>query len=135
MMDDLNTPETVAEYLAAKKLKDAAQKANKERSEANSRRKLESVIQKKCQTTMIGALARFEERFGQLWNHGKPEKDLTEEERSWREMWDLVRTEVLNNGNNQIRAIKEELGQYNVNYEGYQLKLPVKSVTITADPN
>lgn len=132
-MDDLNTPDTVAEFIAAKKLKDAAKKANQERAEANARRKLEGVIQKKCQTTMIGALARFEERFGHLWAHGTPEKDLSEEERTWRETWDLVRTEVLNNGNNQLRAIKEELGQYSVSYNGYQLRLPVKGFTITAD--
>lgn len=132
-MDELHTPETIGEFLAAKKLKEAAQKANKERSAANSRRKLEGVVQKKCQTIMIGALARFEERFGSLWGHGKPVTELTPEELEQREKWDLVRTEVLNNGNNQLRAVKEELSRYTVSYEGYILKLPVKAVYFAAD--
>jgi hypothetical protein len=128
-------PDTLAEFLQMKAVKDAAKKANQERSAANSKRRLESIVQKKAQTIMIGALARFEERFGTLWGHGKPEGELTPEERVWRELWDVARTEVLNNGNNQIRAVKEELGRYSVNYEGYHLKMPVKQVTITGEPN
>ncbi len=121
------------DFLTNKKLKEAQKKANQERTSANSRRKLDNVIEKKFKTTMIGSLSRFEERFGELWGHGKKIEDLTEEERVWREIWDVTRTEVLNNGNNQLRAIKEESAHYDVDYKGYQLKLPVKSITITAD--
>ncbi len=123
----------LTDFLTNKKLKEAQKKANQERTSANSRRKLDNVIEKKFKTTMIGSLSRFEERFGELWGHGKAPSDLTEEERVWREIWDVTRTEVLNNGNNQLRAIKEESAHYDVEYNGYQLKLPVKSITITAD--
>ena len=116
------------DFFEANKIKEAAKKANQEKSVATARRKLETVIQKKCQTTMIGALARFEERFGHLWGHGKPVEELTEEEVAYKEAWEVARTEILNNGNNQLRAIKEELARYSVVYEGYQVKLPVKGV-------
>lgn len=128
-------PETLGEFMKIKALKDAAKKANQERSAANSKRRLEGIVEKKSKTIMIGALARFEERFGVLWGHGKPEGELSEEEKAWRELWDVARTEVLNNGNNQIRAIKEEMGRYAVTYEGYHVKLPVKSVTFNGEPN
>ncbi len=137
MEDKIDIPEQLGDMLLSKKMKDAARKANQERSEANSRRKLEGVIKKKCQTTMIGALARFEERFGGLWGHGRPLEDLSEEELIEREKWDITRTEVLNNGNNQLRAIQEELSRYVVNYEGYSIKMICKppQMTVVREPN
>ena len=123
------------DFLEMKKRKEDAQKANKLRVEANSMSKIEGVIYKKFQTTMIGALARFEERFGYLWGQSKRPEELTIEEQDWREIWNLTRTEVLNNGNNQLRAIKEELARYTVSYNGYEVKLPVKSFTLTGESN
>lgn len=62
----------------------------------------EDILRKKIQTTMIGALARFEEGFGYLWGHNQD--SLTPKQLEFKNMWDKVRTEILNNGNDQIRA-------------------------------
>jgi hypothetical protein len=65
-------------------------------------------IEKRIQTTMIGALARFEENFGHLWN---TEEDSDEAERFWT-IWENTRNQVLNNGNNQLRSALDDLGNY-----------------------
>lgn len=100
-----------------KRAVESRKKENEERHLAMSKRNLSSNINKKIKTTMIGSLSKFEEFFGFLWGHGKKEHELTEEERRFRGIWDLARTEVLNNGNNQIRAITEELKHHIIKYE------------------
>lgn len=83
--------------------------------------KLIKNIEKKCTTIMIGALARFEDNFGYLWEEeGDAESDLNHNK------WQNVRSNILNFGNHQIRAAVEELYRYflenkhsngNYNYE------------------
>ena len=36
----------------------------------SSKRRLSNILKKKFDTTIIGSLAAFEERFGELWGHG-----------------------------------------------------------------
>ncbi len=148
----------LGEFLQQKKLQEAARKANAERSAANAKRKLEGVIRKKFETSIIGGISRIEEHLGHLWGHDEPEgaieadiidlegltdeeaeaaraqaeahaKAKTEERLAYRQLWDILRTEILNNGNNQLRAVQEELGRYTLAYEGYQLKMPIKPKT------
>lgn len=73
---------------------------------------IEYLIRKKIETTMIGALARFEENFGDLWGHDT--KNISQEQLRNQIIWDKVRNEILDHGNNQIRkAIAELRGQNN----------------------
>ena len=56
---------------------------------------------------MIGALARFEERFGHLWEkEGDPTSD------SLHEIWQEVRSNILNFGNHQTRIAVEDMYRY-----------------------
>ena len=126
-MDSKNTMD-LQEFLKTKRVKEAAKKANQERFAANSKRKLEVNIRKKFQTTMIGALAKFEERFGHLWGHGINSEQLDDEQRRYREVWDVVRTEVLNNGNNQLRGANEEIARYNIVWNGYHMEFPISPI-------
>ncbi len=87
--------------------------------------RLQRIIEKKMTTTFIGALARFETYFGQLWGHRRDRGELSEQELAWRELWEQCRTEVLNNGNNQLRAVEAELALYTVWWKRHQLNLPV----------
>lgn len=63
-------------------------------------------IYKNFQTTMIGSLARFEEKFGFLWenNHKDQEKFL--------DLWEDARNSILNNGNKQARAALDDIDNY-----------------------
>ena len=99
--------------------------ARQARLRDESRLRLRRALERKLSTSFVGAISRFEEHFGALWGHGKPEGSLTENERRWRELWSRCRTEVLDNGNAQARAALAELSRYAVEWEGYRLDLTV----------
>lgn len=70
------------------------------------------LITKRFQTTMIGALFEFEKAFGYLWGHLKEdENDLTSEELKNLDIWENVRHNILNNGNNQLRKCISDLSK------------------------
>lgn len=109
-----------------KKITDARRAANEEKYLNQSKASLTRHLEKKFKTTMIGALSVFEDKFGFLWGHGKSEDELSEEELRYRELWQLTRTEVLNNGNNQLRAAKEEMSFYTVRFNKFETKFKFK---------
>lgn len=76
-----------------------------------------SILTKRFQTTMIGALFEFEKAFGYLWGQDKDEKDLTDKELDFLDRWDAVRNQILNNGNNQLRKAIADLGKNNGNIQ------------------
>ena len=90
--------------------------ANEHKYEAHSQSNLKKHIQTKFRTTMIGSLSKFEELFGDLWGHGLKEEELSDDQLYWRDKWQLARTEILNNGNNQLRAAQTEIEQYTIRY-------------------
>jgi hypothetical protein len=59
---------------------------------------------------MIGSLARIEEYFGFLWGHDK--KHLSNTEYANRELWEELRTEILNHCNYQMREALEDIKEY-----------------------
>ena len=85
----------------------------------SSKRRLSNILKKKFDTTIIGSLAAFEERFGDLWGHGLQINDLDEDQRYWREMWMETRSKVLDNGNANLRAAQNEISQYTFSWNRY----------------
>lgn len=81
-----------------------------------------TILTKRFQTTMIGALFEFEKTFGFLWGLGKDEEDLTNSELDFLERWDLTRNQILNNGNNQLRKAIVDLEQVNPNNIKYNYR-------------
>ena len=63
-------------------------------------------VYKNFQTTMIGSLARFEEKFGFLWE--KEHKDQAKYE----DLWEDTRNSILNNGNKQARAALDDIADF-----------------------
>ena len=100
-------------------------KANKYQEVSKDR--LLKVSKKKIQTTMIGALSTVEKHLGFLWGHDSSE-ELTPEQEHLKEIYDEVRSEILDRGNNQARNLETEFAQYDVNWLKYQITLPVKSL-------
>lgn len=114
-MDNLrNQMARVVETRAAE-----AKVSNQKWDEASARRLLQ-ILEKKLQTSFIGAISQFENAFGYLWRHREDEQDLSPEEARFRQLWNEVRTTILNNGNNQIRAIQNELTQYCITWNRHQ---------------
>lgn len=101
--------------------------AAKKRYNESSQKRLLRILEKKLQTSFIGALSQFEQFFGHLWGHRRDESELTPEQLEMRDKWNQARTFILNNGNNQIRAIQSELSQYTVSWNRfhYDMTLPV----------
>jgi hypothetical protein len=59
---------------------------------------------------MIGALSKFENTFGYLWGqHKNYDEALTEKELHFENMWQDVRNNILNHGNQQIRALQNDI--------------------------
>ena len=92
----------------------------------NSKKRLLSTLKKQFDTTIIGALAAFEERFGELWGHGLRDEDLDEEQREWKELWMEARARILDNGNSNLRAAQSEISQYTLSWNRYINKFDFK---------
>lgn len=90
----------------------------------DSRDRLSKILKKKIQTTMIGALSTIEENFGFLWNNNGS-GELTKEQEHMKNLYNKVRSEILDKGNNQARNIDAELSQYEVEWLRYSIKMPV----------
>jgi hypothetical protein len=88
-----------------------------------SRERLLRILKTKLKTTFVGDLARVETFLGPLWGHGKDPSLLSPEELYWRERWETLRTEILNNGNHQIRAVESELAQHTVSWDRHRIEL------------
>lgn len=102
--------------------------------------KLIEQTEKKFKTTFIGALNQFEKKFGFLWGYEDKGVSLDEDQLELKEileeegfdasyfqkLWQEVRTAILHNGNNQSRALQEEIGQHQIAYNRFTLTMPVK---------
>ena len=91
-----------------------------------SKERLLKISKMKIQTTMIGALSTLEKGFGFLWGHESSEP-LTPEQEHLKEIYDEVRSEILDRGNNQARNLEAEFANYDINWLRYQITLPVKT--------
>lgn len=77
-------------------------------------------ISKRFETTIIGSLARFEDSFGYLWGHNSS-KELTQQQQDFLDMWETIRTSILNHGNNQMRLAIDDIIQH-IEQENEQYK-------------
>jgi hypothetical protein len=125
------------EFQKIKNEREKIVKDYKERYKEESKKRLQGIVEKKIQTSFIGALSSFEEFFGFLWGNDK--YPLTEEQKELLEVlqkqgfnvdyfydiWQNARTNALNNGNSQIRAIRQEFVNYTINWERYIPTFPV----------
>lgn len=105
-----------------------------DRQKEASKERLLRVSKKKIQTTMIGALSSVEKHLGFLWGHESSEP-LTPEQKHLKEVYELVRSEILDRGNNQARNLETEFSSYDIKWLKYQLNLPVKPMNTGEEGN
>lgn len=91
----------------------------------DGQRSLSDVVNKKLKTIMIGSIHSIEKHLGFLWGH-EDNEELTEDQMILRDLFQLVRTEILDKGNAQSRYIDSELSQYEIKKKKFNLVLPVK---------
>jgi hypothetical protein len=90
--------------------------------------RLRFCVERRIQTTMIGALARIEQNLGFLWGHNKDESTpLTSQEEEFADIWEYLRNDILNYGNKQIRQLKDDFHKYgDVFRNSYHYKFHIK---------
>ena len=86
-----------------------------------SRRQMIEQMEKRFKTTMIGALARFENEFGYLWNGDQEPSDG--QEAYFRDKWEDLRSDLLDHGNDQMRNGIQDLNNYLNKMEKYHLQI------------
>jgi len=89
---------------------------------AKSKQRLKRIMKKKIQTTMIGAISSIESLFGFLWDKDEPNSEKMEE------LFQNLRSEILDRGNHQIRNVDTEIDLYDVSLETNTVTLPVKKI-------
>ena len=113
---------------------DLVRKSDKFKSDKEARYKdvskdrLLKISKKKVQTTMISALSTIERVFGFLWGYDET-SELTPEQEHMKELFEEVRSEILDRGNNQARNLEAEFANYEINWLRYQITLPVKPIS------
>lgn len=98
-------------------------KIRNEKYKLESKERLSKILKKKIQTTMIGALSSIEENLSFLWE--TKDGKLTEEQKKLKDVYQKIRSEILDKGNNQARNIDVELSQYDIEWLRYSIKIPV----------
>ncbi len=85
---------------------------------------LKKDIDTKLKTTFIGAIASIEKHFGIFWNDEQP---VTKEELANFELFEIVRTEILDNGNKQIRNFEKILSKYDISRKKYKYNFEIQN--------
>ena len=111
------TQEKLARIAAARAVRAEESKVAYKR---DSRDRLGRAVATKLRTTMIGSLQAFEDLFGPLCGLGKSRGSMTEGELELRDLYEELRSRILNLGNGQIRALEAEIAQYDVSWNRYQ---------------
>lgn len=93
-----------------------------EKYRADSKSRLTKIVGQKVRTTMVGALSSVEEHFGFLWD-GEDEQS-----QSMKQIFETLRSEILDKGNTQVRNAEAELGQYDVKWLKYQVVIPFQRI-------
>ena len=84
-----------------------------------SKEKLSKILKKKIETTMIGALSSVEENLKFLLDEQNPQS------KEMHEIYQNIRSEILDKGNRQIRNVDSELANYTVTCTRHQYHFPV----------
>jgi len=110
------------EYNRLIKTQTEYKKTRDESYKAKSKDRLSKILKKKVETTMVGALSSIEEHFQFLWNS---DDELSEEQQTMFDIYQTVRSEILDKGNSQARNVDAELSQYDIKWLKYSLNIPV----------
>ena len=92
-----------------------------------SKDRLLKISTKKIHTTMIGALSSLEKQFGFLWGHDQ-DGEMSPEQQHMKDLYEEVRSEILDKGNNQIRNLETEFNYYDINWLRYRMVIPAKTM-------
>lgn len=103
---------------------------NKRTIQEKSRTRLSKEVKKRIETTMIGALASIEKYFGDLWCHNCDER--SPRQALLKNAYEVLRSEILDRGNKEIREIQAELQDYDIEWKKMVIAPPLLETFIPA---
>lgn len=113
------------EYTKLKAIREKKDLEKDKKYKEDSKERLKKICLTKVRTTMIGALDSIEKKFEEYYtNDSKP----SNEELILTKIFEELRTEILDKGNQQIRNLETEFEQYTIEWKRYTLQLPVKQI-------
>ena len=117
----------MADYVDRKKYKENIKSTRQKKYEDASLEHLKRIIKKRCQTIFVGAVAKMEDHFGELWGE---ELELDEEQmnaiqRKWFDKFLTVRELVFDQGNDQITKLVNDIDNFCVSWS----KLHIEFIT------
>jgi len=118
-----NTTPTEASFRELIKQRSDYKASRDNKFKLESRDRLSKILRKKVETTMIGALSSIEEHFAFLWT--ATDGALSQEQQIMYDIFQKVRSEILDKGNTQARNIDAELAQYELKWLRYQAVIPM----------
>ena len=80
----------------------------------NAKRYISNGVKISVKTVAIGAIADFEDNFGYLWGSDKPKNQRDEDELEWGEVWQKVRTSILDRANNSQNTLLDNLKRFSI---------------------
>lgn len=86
-----------------------------------SKQRLKSTVDTRIKTAMIGSLSSIEKHFGKLFGYN--EENLTPQQKEWKNIFEEMRSEILDKGNAQIRAFESDLSSYDVTFNRFTVTL------------
>lgn len=89
-----------------------------------SKERLRLAIEKKFQTCFIGVINSVEEHFGDLWGKFSNEEKTAFQAKVLKR-WKILRREMLDKGNDQLRAMLKETEEYDVVWNGHNIRFDV----------
>lgn len=92
----------------------------------SGKKRLSEIARRKIETTMIGSLASIEKHFGFLWGHG--EYTLTKEQERMKETYEVLRAEILDKGNAQIRHIESDINNFDIKTNRFYYNIPIRKL-------
>jgi hypothetical protein len=95
----------------------------KEKYLEQSNQRLKTIVDKKIQTTMIGALSAFEDYILNSDFFASLSKDRKIQ---LEQLYDQCRSKILDTGNTAKRNLKEEFDQYTIEWNRYTIQLVMK---------
>ena len=102
-------------------LREYRAKKRDEEHRYKSKIKLSKVVERKFKTCFIGAIDSIEHSFGYLWGKDIDRNKRTSEQVKMLKMWLILRSEILDKGNAQLRGVLKEIEEYDVDYEGKKM--------------
>ncbi len=92
-----------------------------------AREVLEKEITRRLRTVMIGAISSLENNFGFLFAFNE-NRERTDEEMECLDIFNKTRSEILDRGNAQIRAVQDALDLYDISLAKKSISLPMAKI-------